>query len=242
MTNREKLLADGYVVFESCVPEDLRARAETIINNTTPDPCFVWADDVARDFRIWGQNFLESANMNLRGWAADIHIFNRRPGQDPLYWHDDNSHNHPFYKVGHKSHNRRVFCCTYFTPTFNGRSPLRVIPKSHHGGYAEFRTRFTTMRLLTSNIEPLPPYSKVVQYTGDSFKEFPDIWSDHPDEKILEVLAGTMVVCDERILHSAAANRHTERRPMALWWLEKTSEDKDREAEFAALDGIPLEQ
>ena len=96
MTIREQLLTDGYVLFERAAPEDLCNRAAAIINATTDGPCFTWKDEVSIEFRQWGQAFLESTGLDLHGWQADIHIFNRRPGTDSQFWHDEDSANHPF--------------------------------------------------------------------------------------------------------------------------------------------------
>ncbi len=233
MTTREQLLQDGYIVFESVAPRELCEAAATIINATSEGPTFTWNDPVSLQFREWGKAFLESTGLGLHGWSADIHIFNRRPGVrgDGQFWHDDNQHNHPFYQMGPDvKEGRRVFACTYFTDTFNGRAPFRVIPNSHHGGYKDFRIRFTTMRLQMSGIRP-PGVTE--DYQGDIFADFPDMWGSHPDERVLEVPAGSIVVCDERMLHGTPMNTTTERRPMALWWLEKDPHDRILEPDYA---------
>lgn len=212
-TKREQFLDDGYLLYESVVPPDLCARSEEIINATTLSANFTWADSVAAEFRAWCQQFLESEQIGLAGWESDIHIFNRRPGLDPQFWHNDDQAvavGLPFASLSV----HRVFVCSYFVPTFDGRAPLRIIPGSHKGGYEDLVQRMYEFRLKSSKVEPHYKEGE------DILLNYKQLFEPHQDQKVFEVPAGSVIVVSERMLHGTGINTYPARRPMALWWLE----------------------
>ena len=209
LTNKELLSRDGYVQFPSVMPNDLRSRCVTeLLEDTTVRygdgnaDGFYWRSPLAEEFRAWFREFLAGLELDIFG-ESDFSTFNRPVG-DRMYWHCDTDGGDPNY-------GRRVFCCAYLTPTTNGRGPLVVIPGSHISkNYDVLRARVRKFRIETSDPNPLTCKSLEV--------DFPDLLKPLEGQCAVEMPAGTVLVADERIIHSVAINNGPGRRIMVMWW------------------------
>ena len=209
MSNKELLAKYGYVQFQSVLPNDLRLRCITelledpsVRHGDYNDENFYWRSLLAEEFRTWFREFLASLDLDIFG-ESDLGAFNRPVG-DRMYWHCDSDGGDPNY-------GRRVFCCVYLTPTTYGRGPLVVIPGSHiDKNYDTLRARVRKFRIETSDPNPLTCKSLEV--------DFPDLLEPLEGQCAVDVPAGTVLVADERIIHSVAINNGPGRRVMAMWW------------------------
>ena len=200
MTNDEMLAADGYIQFSSVIPEDLRIRCIDEINKDANE-CWQWTGLLAEEFRTWFRAFLAVEFPDIHGEAA-LTVFNRYTGSY-MYWHCDSTP----ANIVHK----RVFCCAYFTDTFDGRGPIRVVPGSHLGDkYDILRARVLQFRIESSDPDPL--------IRKNLIDDFPDLIMPIEGEKILEMPSGTILVANERIMHGVKMNKRSGNRTMVMWW------------------------
>lgn len=216
MTDRDELVQNGYLVYSDVIPVDLRNKCSEDIRSHT-DEKFLW---IHPEFQAWVQQFLESKNLNFRAWHQDFHAFNRYIIGSQQWWHEDSG----MGQNRKTSSTRRVFACIFFDKTTRENAGFRVIPKSHLPGtsYENLVNDTVDMIYKMCNTE----YKLQMEADGKTFQgEWPQCFNPHPDELALDLPAGSIVVCDERILHGTAVNTNGEHRPMALYWLQKNPED-----------------
>lgn len=195
---------NGYAVYESALPELLVEQCAAEINDN-PQCIFEWTSPLAQEFRLCIYNITRREGFRLDG-TAELHVFNRGIGREwQTAWHDDDPATYGLPKGPN-----RIFVCAYLTPTTHGRGALRVIPNSHKGGYGALRSQ---MRAFKTWVDSYP------EGKNCGWTQFPDLYDAHPDQETITVPAGSLIVCDEKIIHGTEPNVGPNRRTMALYWL-----------------------
>ncbi len=194
----ESLRESGYVVFECVIPEQLIASSLAEIN-TCQDVFWMWTGQQAETFKTWLRGFVELSlpitPEDGPNGNATLHIINRNPG-DSMCWHEDED----------GSNTSRIFVCCYLTPTTQGRGALKVLP---------------FLRDRDGLLEAIHCMKRDVwsgMNSDAAIAQYPILHARYPDEILVEVSAGSIVVGDRRLVHSVDANRGPGRRTMVSWW------------------------
>ena len=204
MTTTE-LSLHGFAVYESAIAKNLCDMCVDEINQKSEN-IFEWTTPLAQELRLCMYNILRREGLRCHG-TAELHVFNRGIGREwQTAWHDDDPETYELPKGPD-----RIFACAYLTPTTYGRGALRVIPNSHKGGYESFRCQIRAFKKWVDEY----PEGKNCGWT-----RFPDLYEAHADQETVAVSSGTIVVCDEKIIHGTEPNVGQRRRTMALYWLE----------------------
>lgn len=134
-----------------------------------------------------------------------IIILTKDPGGPPLYWHQDWYHwDDPISCAPWPQH---IFLKYYLTDTTPENGCLKVIPGTHCK-----RIDLHDKLLYASE------HSDAVKLGSKFEAEHAVMFSDHPDQVDVCVKAGSLVVRDARLLHSARKNYTDTRRTMLLVW------------------------
>lgn len=192
----------GYVKFPSVVPEHIRHYCLSMLRLRQGDS-FAWPPDEGWQYSQWLDEFLRGTGLNLHNPSSIVAFC--RPVGDGMRWHDDDLR---------MAGERRAFVCTYLTPTTEGRGALRIIPGSHHGGYSTFRARMQLVRKKLSLERPFEDYRGAPSVMA----AYPDVFGPHPEEQPLEVPEGSVIVCDERMIHGTVPNAGPGVRSMVMTW------------------------
>ncbi len=225
---RDGMLRDGYAIIESVLPPDflqaLRDETERLIasHEEAPEHRFQGQHILARrsenalvrELLAWAPTYQALAAMGFGDfdpdWDGDdsarVVILTKEPGGPPLYWHQDWLWwNDPlslapwpqFMSLGY-----------YLSDTSPENGCLKVIPGSH-------RKRF-----------PLHDQLQPAHEGGARFidEDDPYMFSEPPEQRLLPVKAGDLVLLDARALHAAGQNHTAERRTLVLSWHKRPSD------------------
>lgn len=192
----ESLQNNGYLVFEDVMPKDMAefvlCEMDSIGNGIHP-----WNSQISKELSDFIELFLLEHGIDTKD-RSDIFTFNRPHGEG-MYWHDDTHGNTP--------DGGRIFVACYLTDTRNGGGALKIIPFSHISPDVKFRDMVREAKLASIN-------------SNLSIEEnFPDVCLTHPFEKTIGVLPGSLIVCDERMIHAVEVNSKSESRKMVLQWM-----------------------
>ena len=140
--------------------------------------------------------------MGLRDarWLSGYAI-SKPPGSPRLWWHQD------WFAWDDPLTLRELpvqfSVMIYLDNTAEGNGALRVIPGSHR--------------------EPHPLHGLLPDAHGDEIESLPDghpAYADWPEEELVAVDAGDLVICDIRLLHATHSNRsHRDRHCITLWFI-----------------------
>jgi hypothetical protein len=132
--------------------------------------------------------------------SGGIIILTKDPGAPALYWHQDwMQWNDPLSCTPWP---QIIFLNYYLTDTAPENGCLRVIPGTH-------RKRIDLHDRL------VPAHEQGARFIEE---DHPIMFSEHPDQVDVSVSAGSLVLGDARILHSAGKNHTDERRTLILAW------------------------
>lgn len=211
---RQKLLSDGYVVFENVLDPALLNE----INHVSS----LALDAVSKKHR--SENRSQGSLINIAdypGYAAFIgnarardilaelafsdprfssgYLISKPPSGPPLFWHQDWwGWDDP---MSYTDEIAQVFLMYYLTDTTPENGCLRVLPGSHRRKHA---------------------LHEADQAHGEGLSRVDD--PDHPlygeiaDELPVPVKAGDLVIGDARLLHSAYANQSSDERSLITLW------------------------
>lgn len=213
---REAMLRDGYVLIENVLPEslleELRAETERLIANHVEAPELRYQGQHIDEFAVdnpvidrlltWKPAYEALAAMGFGDFKPEgkVIILTKEAGGPPLYWHQDWVFwNDPLSLAPWP---QVVALNYYLTDTSVENGCLRVIPGSH-------RKRFP----LHDRI--VPAHEEGARYVSE---DDPVMFSEDPDQVLLPVRAGDLVLLDARTLHAAGRNRTEQRRTLVLAW------------------------
>ena len=213
---REQMLRDGYCVIPDILPEEFleELRRETDRLNDTrehhPDTRYQgthigvdFADHpLYRRLGDWrpARRALEELGFGDFRHQDRLLILTKVPHGPALYWHQDWSRwNDPLSLTPWP---QKIFVSYYLEDTSIENGCLKVIPGTH--------------------LKRVPLHDQLVtaHEQGARFIEenHPIMFSDHPDQVDLPSKAGSLVLADGRMLHSAYRNQTDERRDLLLVW------------------------
>jgi len=213
---RTELERNGYCVIDDILGDqflqEMRDESERLMKDWVMPP----------DFKYQGQHVTETGANNaiiqkLLEWPAaqkalgqigygdfktsgGIIILTKDPGEPALYWHQDwMQWNDP---ISVSPWPQIIFLSYYLQDTTIENGCLKVIPGSHH-------------KRLTLHDELVPAHEQGARTIPE---DDPVMFSDHPDQVDVCVKAGSLVLADARVLHSAYRNQPAERRTLVLAW------------------------
>lgn len=213
---REQVIRDGYCVIDDILTQDfldqLHEESERLMEFHEPAP----------DFKYQGQHVgvhgAENAIMQkLLGWQPSrqaleqlgfgdfesmggIIILTKDPGEPALYWHQDwMQWNDP---ISASPWPQIMFLNYYLSDTTPENGCLKVIPGTHH-------------KRIELHDQLVPAHEQGARFIEE---DHPTMFSDHPDQVDVCVKAGSLVLADARLLHSARRNQTDQRRTLILAW------------------------
>ena len=216
MKTRQQMLRDGYCVIENIVTEsflqELRDETERLIANHEEPPDLVYQgqhigvrrEDNAsiRKLLEWEPSYQALKKLGFGDFktSGGVIILTKEPQGPPLYWHQDwMQWNDP---MSTSPWPQIIFLNYYLTDTAVENGCLKVIPGSHH-------------RRVPLHDKLVPAHEKGARFIDE---DHPIMFSDDPEQIYVPVKAGSLVLGDARILHSAGRNHTNERRTLILGW------------------------
>ena len=218
---REQMIRDGYCVIDDILTEDflqeLHEESERLIESHEPPDDFkyqgqhvgVRGEDnaIIQKLLDWGpsRQALEQLGFGDFLSTGGIIILTKDPGAPALYWHQDwMQWNDP---LSCSPWPQIMFLNYYLTDTTIENGCLKLIPGTHH--------------------KRIPLHDQLVgaHEQGARFVEedHPIMFSDHPDQINVRAKAGSLVLADARLLHSAGKNHTDRRRTLILAWHRRTT-------------------
>ena len=213
---QEQMTRDGYCVIDDILSVDflhqLREETERLIERHEPHP----------DVRYQGQH------VNIRGtdnaiiqklldWKptrqaleklgfgdfesnGGVIILTKDPGEPPLYWHQDWMRWHD--PISCSPWPQTMFVSYYLSDTSIENGCLKVIPGSH-------------LKRIPFHDQLVPAHEQGARFIEE---DHPIMFSDQPEQVDVCVSAGSLVLADARVLHSARRNLTDHRRTLILAW------------------------
>lgn len=216
LAKREQMLHDGYCVIDDILSEEflkeLRDESERLIaGHVQPDDVIYQGQHVnvrgeenqhIQKLLEWqpARDALEQIGFGDFTTAGGIIILTKDPGAPALYWHQDWMRwNDPLSCAPWP---QTIFLNYYLTDTTRENGCLKVIPGTH-------RKRIALHDIL------VPAHEQGARFIEENH---PVMFSDYPDQVDVCVKAGSLVLADARILHSAYKNYTDVRRTLILAW------------------------
>ena len=213
---REQIIRDGYCVIDDILTEDflqeLRDESERLIEVHDPKPDIRYQgqhvnvrgsdNEIIQKLLEWkpSRQALEQLGFGDFESAGGIIILTKDPGEPALYWHQDwTQWNDP---ITCSPWPQIMFLNYYLTDTMIENGCLKVVPGTHH--------------------KRIPLHERLVPAHGQGAhlieEDHPFMFSDHPDQVNVCASAGSLVLADARVLHSAHRNLTDHRRTLILAW------------------------
>jgi ectoine hydroxylase-related dioxygenase (phytanoyl-CoA dioxygenase family) len=213
---REQMTRDGYCVIDDILTEDflhqLREETERLIDAHEPHP----------DVRYQGQHVNVRGSDNtiiqkLLDWLPSrkaleqlgfgdfvsnggVIILTKDPREPALYWHQDWMRwNDP---ISCSPWPQTMFVSYYLSDTTIENGCLKVIPGTH-------------LKRIPLHNQLVPAHEQGARFVEE---DHPIMFSNHPGQVDVCVAAGSLVLADARILHSARRNLTSHRRTLILAW------------------------
>ena len=218
---REQMIRDGYCAIDDILTEDflqeLREESERLIESHEPPDDVkyqgqhvgVRGEDnaIIQKLLDWGPSHQALEQLGFGDFLSTggIIILTKDPGAPALYWHQDwMQWNDP---LSCSPWPQIMFLNYYLTDTTIENGCLKLIPGTHH--------------------KRIPLHDQLVgaHEQGARFVEedHPIMFSDHPDQINVRAKAGSLVLADARLLHSAGKNHTDRRRTLILAWHRRTT-------------------
>lgn len=213
---RDQLIRDGYCIVDDVLSNellnDLRRETDRMLDAVEHPPHWKFqgtdlnvksCDEPVIDQLIHWQPAWDALEaLGLGDFKADetMIILSKPSGGPALYWHQDwGRWNDPISTAPWPQY---LFLSYYLTDTNLDNGCLRVIPGTH-------RKRIDLHEKLTT------PHTEDAQNIDE---QDPIMFCDHPDAVDVPVKAGSLVIAEGRMLHSARANYSDQRRTLLLCW------------------------
>ena len=213
---REQMTRDGYCVIDDILTDDflhqLREETERLIEAHDPHPDVryqgqhvnVRGTDNAIIGKLldWKPSRLALERLGFGDFESNggVIILTKDPGEPPLYWHQDWTRwNDP---ISCSPWPQTMFVSYYLSDTSIENGCLKVIPGSH-------------LKRIPFHDQLVPAHEQGARFIEENH---PIMFSDHPQQVDVCVSAGSLVLADARILHSARRNLTNQRRTLILAW------------------------
>ena len=219
---RKQMLRDGYCVIEKIIPEEfldvLIKETETLIAKNNEQSDFVYQGQhigvnqeeniVIRKLLSWKPSYDAMKDLGFGDFkhGGSVIILTKEPNGPPLYWHqdwmqwDDPISTSPWPQM--------IFLNYYLQDTSIENGCLKIIPGSH-------------LKRIDLHDKLIPAHEEGARFIK---QDDPIMFSDHPDQICLSVRAGSLVLGDGRVLHSAGKNYTTQRRTLILGWHSRSND------------------
>ena len=218
---REQMIRDGYCVIDDILTEDflqeLHEESERLIESHEPPDDFkyqgqhvgVRGEDnaIIQKLLDWGpsRQALEQLGFGDFLSTGGIIILTKDPGAPALYWHQDwMQWNDP---LSSSPWPQIMFLNYYLTDTAPENGCLKVIPGTHH-------------KRIELHDQLVGAHEQGARFVEE---DHPIMFSDHPDQINVRAKAGSLVLADARLLHSAGKNHTDRRRTLILAWHRRTT-------------------
>ena len=213
---REQMTRDGYCVIDDILTRDflhqLREETERLIE----------AHEAPPDIRYQGQHVNVRGTDNaiikkLLDWrptrealvqlgfgdfesSGGVIVLTKDPGEPALYWHQDWMRwNDP---ISCSPWPQTMFVSYYLSDTTIENGCLKVIPGTH-------------LKRIPLHDQLVPAHEQGARFVEE---DHPIMFGNHPGQVDVCVAAGSLVLADARILHSARRNLTNHRRTLILAW------------------------
>ncbi len=218
---REQMIRDGYCVIDDILTEDflqeLHEESERLIESHEPPDDFkyqgqhvgVRGEDnaIIQKLLDWGpsRQALEQLGFGDFLSTGGIIILTKDPGAPALYWHQDwMQWNDP---LSCSPWPQIMFLNYYLTDTTIENGCLKLIPGTHH-------------KRIELHDQLVGAHEQGARFVEE---DHPIMFSDHPDQINVRAKAGSLVLADARLLHSAGKNHTDRRRTLILAWHRRTT-------------------
>lgn len=216
LEKREQMLRDGFCVIEDIVSEaflkELRDETERLIANHEEPADLVYQgqhvgvkredNEPIRKLLEWEPSYqaLDELGFGDFKTGGSVIILTKEPNGPPLYWHQDwMQWNDP---LSISPWPQIIFLNYYITDTSVENGCLKVIPGSHH-------------RRIPLHDKLVPAHEQGARTIAE---DHPVMFGDDPEQIYVPVKAGSLVLGDARLLHSAGRNHTEARRTLILAW------------------------
>ncbi|MXV84821.1 phytanoyl-CoA dioxygenase family protein [Candidatus Poribacteria bacterium] len=213
---REQMIEEGFCIVDNVLTEEflqeLRDESERLIaGHVEPEDVIYQGQHVnvrgednthIQKLLEWqpSREALEQIGFGDFVSSGGIIILTKESGGPPLYWHQDWMRwNDPLSCAPWP---QTIFLNYYLTDTDRENGCLKVIPGTH-------RKRIDLHDIL------VPAHEQGARFIDE---DHPIMFSDHPDQVDICAKAGSLVMADARILHSAHRNFTDVRRTLILAW------------------------
>ena len=213
---RNEMQRDGFCVIDDVLTEEflneIRGESERLMADHVPPP----------DVRYQGQHVVTDGQDNsiiqkLLDWQpsrsalermgygdfiahGNIIILTKDPGEPALYWHQDWMRwNDP---ISCSPWPQTIFLSYYLQDTSVENGCLKIIPGTHR-------------KRIQLHDDLVPAHEQGARFIEE---DHPIMFSDHQDQVNVMVKAGSLVLADARVLHSAHRNQTGDRRTLILAW------------------------
>ena len=218
---REQVIRDGYCVIDDILTQDfldqLHEESERLMEFHEPAPDFKYQgqhvgvhgaeNEIIQKLLGWqpSRQALEQLGFGDFESTGGIIILTKDPGEPALYWHQDwMQWNDP---ISASPWPQIMFLNYYLSDTTPENGCLKVIPGTHH-------------KRIALHDQLVPAHEQGARFIEE---DHPTMFSDHPDQVDVCVKAGSLVLADARLLHSARRNQTDQRRTLILAWHKRTT-------------------
>ena len=220
-TKRQQVIRDGYCVVDGILTDEflqeVRDESDRLMENYVRPEEFKYQgqhvtangadNEVIQRLLDWpaSRQALEQLGFGDFASTGGIIILTKDPGEPALYWHQDwMQWNDP---LSASPWPQVMFVSYYLSDTSIENGCLKVIPGSH-------------LKRHELHNQLVPAHEQ-----GARFIEEDDavMFSDHEDQVDVMVKAGSLVLADARVLHSAHRNQTDVRRTLVLAWHKRPS-------------------
>ena len=216
LEKREQMIEDGFCVIDDVLSEaflqELRDESERlIVGHVQPEDVIyqgqhvnVRGDDNVHIKKLleWepAREGLEQIGFGDFTTSGGIIILTKDPGGPALYWHQDWMRwNDPLSCAPWP---QTIFLNYYLTDTTPENGCLKIIPGTH-------------LKRVDLHDILVPAHEQGARFIDE---DHPVMFSDHRDQVDVCAKAGSLVIADARILHSAHKNHTDVRRTLILAW------------------------
>ena len=216
LAKREQMIHDGYCVIDDILTEaflqELRDESERLMADHVPPPDVKYqgqhvvadgaSNAIIQKLLDWPASRLALAQMAYDDFVShgNVIILTKDPGEPALYWHQDWMRwNDPFSRAPWP---QTIFLNYYLSDTTVENGCLKVIPGTHR-------------KRIPLHDQLVPAHEQGARFIAE---DHPVMFNDHPDQVNVMVKAGSLVLADARLLHSAHRNHTDKRRTLILAW------------------------
>ena len=237
---REQTLRDGFCIIDDVLSDEfvheLIEESDRLNDSMEhhPDTKFQGThlgipyeeNSLMKELRDWdpSSHAMEELGFGDFKPANGLIVLTKEPFAPALYWHQDWMRwNDP---LSCSPWPQTMFLSYYLEDTTIENGCLKVIPGSH-------------LRRIPLHDQLVPAHEQGARFIEE---DHPVMFCDHPDQIDVCAKAGSLVLADARVLHSAYRNGTNQRRDLLLLWHHRTDtipDDWDRDIPEAILDRDP---